>query len=270
MSLHDHRAPPRDDSDWYDLIARLWYLGLLVVCAAAITIGLWPSLLTFGAILAVPTGLLAIIGLVRPAFFHSRPKLLWVVRSGMYAICFELLAFGIWMQWNQRRPVSLVVHQPAPARVRIVYDVANGEPVHRLSWGRVFDVPASGVVYTRYSMDLGFYSPANPHPLVVRLVRGAGDTVMYSGAWLQGGFARGLDCHYSHDEFIIGPDTMVHGPDTSRWPDRPASWLDSTGTWGVHCEHGVLQVDHAAPNHPSPRPTQACFYRRDGGLECSG
>jgi len=246
------------------MLARLWYAGLVLVCAAAVRIGLWPSLLTLGALAALPLGILAVIGVISPALLGSRPRLLSAVRWGAYALSAELLLVGGWSTWDRRRAVTLVVYDPVPRVVRIVYDVRDGTPVRRLSWNRRFDVPSSGTVYTRYGMDFGWYAADNPHPLTVLKVSTDGDTTRVPGSWLRGGFARGLGCGYFHDEFLVGPDSVVD----EAFGERPVSWLDSTSTWGVACDGERLRRESVALGVPSPRPSEVCRYVRDGGMHC--
>lgn len=247
------------------MIARLWYAGLLALCGLAVWIGLWPSVLTLFALAALPLGVIALLGLVSPTALLQRPRLLRIVRWGAYFLCAEFVLVAAYLTWNRRRPVTLIVREPAPALVRIVYGVHDGLPVSRLAWRRTFEVPASGLVHTRYGVNSGWFDPTNPYPLTVRLVPASGDTISLPGAWLRHGAARGLACQYRYDEIAVG---RVASASDSTPAERPDSWLDSTNSWGVTCRDGRLELAWSTQTPPSSPPHEICFWAREGSMRC--
>lgn len=160
------------------------------------------------------------------------------------------------MVWTQRRTVTLIVGEPAPSVVRIVYGVSNGSPRDWWSWNRTFVIPPDGIVHTLYPMDLGWYRPENPHPLRVLQRRDSRDTIELPGAWVRGGFAKSSNCDLDYDEYVIGLNEATS-----------VEWLDSLHLWQVECKDGRLLRSLGGISNVAP-PRQLCIYSQGGGLEC--
>ena len=184
-------------------LARLWYLLLLLLSAASVVIGLWPSPLT---LFALP-----------------------------------------------------------PARARVVFDVEDGRPRRLTAWHREFAIPSTGIAYTQYSADQGWYRPATPHPLRVRIVNAGGDTVPAAGEWLRGGFVRTAGCEFQYDEYAVWSAASPR-PDSGAL--APVNWLDSLPQWGVDCVDGRLRRSQGRRRTEFPVPGQVCYYEIGGGMAC--
>jgi hypothetical protein len=244
-------------------MVRLRYAFLLAVALAAIYIGLWPSILSAGALLGIAVTPACVVGIAAPAFAERwRLRGLAFVGGGLLAA--ELALFAAWLAWTPRRPVVLVVSRPIPARVRVVYGVADGAPRAWWRWGRRLTVPGGGMVHTRYAMDDGWYRSENPHPLRI-VVQGPGapaDTV--PGHWVAGGTTEASGCRLAYDEYAIGRPEQ---PDLAA-AQTPSGWLDSLDTWGVSCRGG--QLYRAAPGSAVrlERTAPACYFGQDGVMTC--
>lgn len=248
------------------MLIRLRYAVLLAGALLAILVGLWPSLLTLGALLAVPLAFVALAGLLRPAFIEKRRSLRRFAAVGGALIGLELAVLLVVIAWTPRRPVLLVTQSPVPPRVRVVYNLADGAPRSWWRWGRRYQVPAAGVIYSQYSMDRGWYRPADPHP--VRAVANAGtgqfDTVPV--AWVRGGTTQAGPCTLEYDEFVLGDTARLVGRTEDVSPR--GGWLDSLSTWGVECRDGRLY--RIPPGRPSElrRTGPPCYYDRTGIMVC--
>lgn len=246
-------------------LARLWYLLLLLLATATVVIGFWPSILTLFAVLAIPIAVSALLGLVRPIALTRRPRVLRAVRWGAYALCTEWVLLLGWYTWSQRRSVTLTVQSPQPARARVVFEVEDGHPRRLTAWHREFAVPATGIVHTQYSADRGWDRPTARHPLRVRIVDAASDTVPGAGEWLRGGFVRTAGCEFQYDEYAVW---SAAGPRPDSSTLAPVNWLDSLPNWGVDCVHGRLRRSQDRRQAAFPAPDQACYYEKSGGVAC--
>ncbi len=248
------------------MFSRLRYALLLALSLVAIYIGLWPSLLTVGALLAVPLVLVGLLGITIPRVIARRRWLHRFAIIGGALLGTELLLLLAGLAWTPRRPVLLVLEHPTPARVRVIYGVADGAPRVWWRWERRFDVPSSGLVYTQYATDEGWYRPDNPHPMRA-VVRGDGallDTV--HAVWVEGGTTQAGTCGIAYDEFAIGDggrtrSRVVGGKVMS-------GWLDSLATWGVTCRRGHIFRTATEDTNTLRRTTPACYYDRDGSMTC--
>lgn len=245
---------------------RLRYAALLAAALITMYVGLWPSLLTVGALVAIPVAAAALLGVLHPSSIERRAWLRAIVRWGGTLVVLELVILGAWTAWTPRRPVHLIVTQPIPQRVRVVYSVADGAPRRWWNWARQFDVPPRGVIYTRYADDHGWFRPGNPHPLRVVARGPEGRMEPVPGAWVAGGTTQAGTCTLTYDDFLVGPNSYPqNGPDG---PAGGSGWLDSLDTWGVTCRHGNLY--RAAPGAPVTleRTGAACYYGSSGGMTC--
>ena len=249
------------------MLSRLRYLFLLALALIAIYIGLWPSLLTAGALLGVPLALLGLVGIALPSVIARRRRLHRFAIIGGALLGAEMLLVLAWLAWTPRRPVLLILERPIPARVRVIHGVADGAPRAWWRWERRFEVPSSGLVYTQYAMDEGWYRPDNPHPMraVARRADGALlDTVR--AAWVEGGTTQAGACGIAYDEFAIGDvgraRTRVVGGEVV------AGWLDSLATWGVTCRRGRLLRTAPGAANTLRRTAPACYYDQDGSMTC--
>lgn len=244
------------------MLSRLGYLALLVLCVGLIWIGLWPSPLTLISLVALPTAVVALIGAISPETIRSRPRLRRILRGSVKLLLAASAFVLVWYFWNERRPVVLVVTDPYPEVVRVIYEVTDGSR-RRFRWDRVYQVPANGIVHTGYSQDHGHYRMDNPHPTKVVMITATDESRELPGGWLRGGFARGTACYLSYDEYLVGREV----PDTNFSRDQD-SWLDSLAWWGVSCMDGRLSVDSTRSTDLG-RPTERCHYDRDGSMSCT-
>jgi hypothetical protein len=248
-----------------DVLSRLRYLFLLAAAAAAIYAGLWPSLLSLGALVGVVVAPVALAGLLVPAWVRRRAALRGVARWGGSVLAIELAATAVWVVSASRRPVTLVVPRTASQQVRVVYGVVDGAPREWWRWGRRFEVPAAGIVYTRYSPDEGWYRPENPHPLRAAAPDDSGAKVL-PASWTAGGTTEAAGCRFAYDEFAVGTPSAVARPGGG---DPGPGWLDSLVTWGVTCRGGRLyQRRLNEPATPLRRTAPACYYDRAGSMTC--
>ena len=151
--------------------ARLRYLAVLLISAAAAVVGVWPSILTIGTVLAIATGLVAIIGIAKPSIIDRSVVLRRLTLGAGGVLALELAAFVGWLAFTPRRTVHLVVSSAAPTVVRIVYDVRDGVPSPVWRWDRYFraDTGTRIVIYSRLALDEGWWSREGaPHPVVAR------------------------------------------------------------------------------------------------------
>ena len=246
--------------------ARLWYLLLLLVGFASIAVGLWPSLLTLWALIAVPICVLAAVGIASPNALAARPRLLRAVRLGAYCLCAELLLVGAWLAVKQQRTVVLVAHAPAPTLVRLIYEVGDGATPSGPPWDRYFEVPANGVLHTASRADHGYYREGQAHALEVRLIDPSGDISRGDGRWVRGGYADAGGCRFEYGEYRIAtPPAALPAPNG----ESPSDWLDSLPNWGVACRNRRLWRAARGEKPNPPTPTQVCYYEPWGGVACS-
>ena len=249
-----------------DAVARLGYAALLAAAAYAIVLGLYPSLLTLGALVALPVAAVALTGVVAPGAVRRRRALRRIASVGAAFLSLEAATVAWWLLWSRRRPVVLVLDRPAPQRVRVVYDVTDGAPAPRLAWARRFEVPAGGIVHTRQGPDDGFYSAGNPHPLTVLVRRAGGGVDTVVGVWAEGGYTQSGACTLRYDEYAI--DDAARAATESWDPATRVSWLDSLDSWGVACREGRLVRAPAGARVPLRRTGPPCYYH-GGGLTCT-
>jgi hypothetical protein len=248
------------------MLSRLRYALLLALALIAIYIGLWPSLLTAGALLGVPLALLGLVGIALPRAIGQQRWLHRFATIGGALLGTELLLLLAWLAWTSRRPVLLIVERPITGRVRVIYGVADGAPRAWWRWERRFEVPSSGLVYTQYEMDEGWYRHDNLHPMRA-VLRGNGallDTVR--AAWVEGGTTQAGDCGIAYDEIVIG--------DAGRARTRVVEgevipgWLDSLATWGITCHRGHIVRAKSEDSTTLRRTAPACYYDQEGGMTC--
>lgn len=196
----------------------------------------------------------------------ARPRLLRFARVGSYVLAAEFVLIVAGTIWSQRRHVTLIVHEPVPTALRVVYQVSDGTP-RRFRWNRRHEMPASGVLHSQYSMDLGWYRPENPHPLTILVVSSVGDTAEVAGHWRIGGFTSADGCRFLFDEYAVGP---APADDEYEFGVRPATWMDSLPDWGVACDAGRVRRSRVGEQASAgPRPA-FCVYQRSGGMSCPG
>jgi len=244
--------------------ARLRYLTVLLISAAAAVLGAWPSILTIGAALAIGTGLAAIVGVAKPPIIDRRVVIRRLTLGGGGVLALELVALVAWIALTPRRTVHLVVSSAAPTVVRIVYDVRDGVPSSVWRWDRYFraDTGTHIVVYSRLALDEGWWSREGaPHPVVARTHSGA--TV--PARWISGGYTKAGSRQFAFEEYSVG--------ETPLEPRNPtklitAGWLDSLSTWGVKCRGGHLSIGNGGLT--PKRTTNACYFDADGGVTCRG
>lgn len=239
---------------------------MLLICAAAIYAGLWPSLLTLGALFALPLGAVALIGEFSPRALLARPRLLRFARVGTYVLAAEFVLLGARSVWSQRRHVTLIVHEPVPPALRVVYQVTDGSP-RAFRWNRRHEIPASGVLHSQYAMDLGWYRPEDPHPLTVLVVSSAGDTSDVAGHWRLGGFTSADGCRFFFDEYAVGPAPAAAEFELGV---RPATWMDYLPEWGVVCDAGRVRRSREGEQASGGPQPAFCVYQRSGGMSCPG
>lgn len=246
------------------MIARLWYAGLLFLCYPAVAIGLWPSLFTIGALVALPLGVVALIGVANPQYLAVRPRLLRAVRGGTYVVAAQLVYYMVWHASSERRHVTLVVHEPVPPALRLIYRVTDGDPPGS-GWHRRFEMPPSGILHTSYAMDMGWYDPADPHPLTLLVVSAKGDTVERAAHWRNAGSASIDGCQFSYDEFAAGPAVQ---PGDAQQAGQSGIWMDSIPAWGVVCDNGRLRRARDGEQPRLPSLVWSCIYSQSGTMAC--
>lgn len=241
--------------------ARLPYVAVLMISAAAAVLGVWPSIFSIGAVLAIGTGIAAMIGLAQPSIVNTRVLLRRFTLGGGGVLALELIAFVGWMALTSRRTVHLVVSSAAPTVVRIVYDVRDGvsSPVWR--WDRYFraDTGARTIIHTRLALDEGWFDDSAPHPVVARTRVGAS----MPSRWIAGGYAKAGSCRFAFDEYSVG-----EAPLQPRDPNAllAGGWLDSLSTWGVECHGGHLSIGTRGAS--VRRTGEACYFDASGGIAC--
>ena len=249
---------------------RLRFLALLLLSLAAIAIGMWPSILTLGALIALPLGVIALAGMIRPSWVLESRVLRRVSEIGAALLVAEIAVLVAVVAWTPRRPVELRTRAPAPSRARIVYGVSDGEPRRWLRWTREFDVPANGMVYTRYAPDNGWYKATEMHPLRVTVQGGAGERQVAHGAWIGGGSARAGRCVVAYDDFSLAP-SVTRAAASSVGADLIAAGpLDSLASWGLACRKGKLVRARKGSDASLVRSGPACYYDRTGVMTCGG
>jgi len=239
---------------------RLRYLAILLVSLLAIMVGLFPSLLTLGAILGIVVGSIALIGLVHPPTIESRRRLRRFTHGAGIVLTAEVILLALRLVSTPRRTVHLELTKNAPGLIRIVYDVTDGEESPYWRFNRYFVVnPAPlGIVYTQLPPDNGWFNARNPHPVVARTI----DGLDVPARWISGGYSRAANCRVEYEEFSIGdsaprardPTTLLH-----------AGWLDSLSGWGVTCQDGRLR---RGTNETMTRTAPPCYFDQDGVLAC--
>ena len=239
---------------------RLRYLGVLLASLAGIVVGLYPSILTVGAIVGIFSGIAALIGLLHPPAIESRRRLRRATYGAGLILTFEVIALGLRVAATPRRTVHLALTKNAPGIVRIVYNVSDGDPSAYWRWNRYFLVTPSplSIIYTQLPADDGWFHAKNPHPVVARTTDGAD----LPARWISGGYSQAGACHVEFDEFSIG--------DSATKPRDPtqllhAGWLDSLPEWGVACNAGQLTRSMTAK---MTRTGPACYYDADGAVAC--
>jgi hypothetical protein len=216
--------------------------------------------------LGVPLALLGLLGIAAPRIIARRRGLHRFTIIGGTLLGAELLLLLAWLAWTPRRPVLLVLENPIPPRVRVIYGVADGAPRVWWRWERRFEVPSSGLVYTQYAMDEGWYRPDNPHPMRA-VVRGDGallDTAR--AAWAEAGTTQAGACAVAYDEFEIGAGGRTHTRVVGG--EVIPGWLDSLATWGVACHRGHLSRSAPEDRSTLRRTAPACYYDQDGSMTC--
>jgi hypothetical protein len=246
---------------------RLRYAAVLLASLLAIYVGLWPSILTLGALLAAPLAVLSLVGLVYPRFLERRQLLRRFVAICGTVIATELIILVAWVAWTPRRPVQLIVQPSFPPRARIIYGVVDGAPRSWLRWERRFEVPPTGLVYSSYPADDGWYREANPHPVTALVVsERRRDSIPVR--WIGGGKREAATCTLAYDEFAFGDMTPAsrHAIASA----ESSGWLDSLPSLGVTCRGGRLyRVRNGDPASPELRRSgPACYYDRAGGMTC--
>jgi len=244
--------------------ARLRYLAVLLISAAAAVVGVWPSILTIGTVLAIATGLVAIIGIAKPSIIDRSVVLRRLTLGAGGVLALELAAFVGWLAFTPRRTVHLVVSSAAPTVVRIVYDVRDGVPSPVWRWDRYFraDTGTRIVIYSRLALDEGWWSREGaPHPVVARTHSGATDPAR----WISGGYTKAGSCQFAFDEYSVG-ETPLEPRNTTKL--ITAGWLDSLSTWGVECQGGHLSIGNGGPT--SKGTTNTCYFDADGCVTCKG
>jgi hypothetical protein len=249
------------------MVTRLRYGLLFTGALLAISIGLWPSWLTLGAVIALPLALIALAGLLNPAFVDRHRGLRRFAGVGGGIIGLELVLLYAIVAWTPRRPVLLTAHEPVPQRVRVVYNVVDGEPREWWRWGRRHMVPATGVVYSEYPMDQGWYRRDNPHPVQAIVTTGTGSNHPSPAAWASGGTTEAGGCTLQYNEYILGDHRQL--TDRRAESDSRGAWLDSLSTWGVECRRGRLYRLQPGEISVLRRTGPACYYGRSGGMTCA-
>ena len=247
-------------------MSRLPYVALLVCAIFAIVIGLFPTYLIVGAILAVPVGIIALVGAISPTVISSRP---WLRRTAMVTLVIfgsEFVIVTSRLAATRRRPVELVIDGTEPRLIRVVYGVTDGAR-HPFAWTRRIVVPSSNVALVRYPNNGRWYTAANPHPLRVTTRSGARPLHNSFGAWTGGGYTDGGACHFEYDEYSVGDKPSVQA--AGALPQMRTGWLDSLSTWGVDCRDGKLVRSKSRNASNLRRTGPACYYFRDGAVGCS-
>jgi hypothetical protein len=180
----------------------------------------------------------------------------------------EIAALLAVVAWTQRRPVELVTRSLVPPRARIIYSVADGAPRRWLHWTRQFDVPASGVIYTRYAPDNGWYRSTEMHPLQIIGQGGAGERGPARGAWIGGGSAPAGRCVVAYDDFSLAPTVTRRAPNTVGADPIAVGPLDSIHTWGLACRDGELVQAPQGSKTTLVRSGPACYYDLKGSMTC--
>ncbi len=248
-------------------MGRLPHLALLVCALFAVVVGLFPSLLSIAAVIAVPLAILAIVGVAFPNVINQRPWLRRISVLGLIVFGAEFVIITGRLVATKRRSVELVVDGTSPRRVRVVYGVTNGASGPWF-WTRKIIIPLSNVAYVRYKDNGGWYSANNPHPIRV-MIRGVKQNQpRISASWVAGGYTEGGACHFEYDEYTLGNPSDLKVPVQTSQPHT--GWLDSLNTWGVECRRGML-FRYPSGGVPSVRRTgSACYYLPDGSVTCSG
>lgn len=240
---------------------RLPYFAVLLVSIAAVPLGLWPSLLTIGAILAIGTGSAALMGAIKPAVIDARRALRLFTLGGGAVLALELVAIATYLAVTPRRTVHLVVRSDSSRLVRVVYSVSDGASSSVWHWDRYFTAGAGtpALIHTRLAPDDGWFDADNPHPVVARTEAGA----LVPARWIAGGYTQAGSCTLAFDEYSIGPHPLA-----PRDPQAllTAGWLDSLATWGVACRGGRLV--RSARGAPLQRTSEACYFDTAGGVSC--
>jgi hypothetical protein len=234
----------------------------------AIAIGMWPSVLTLGELLAVPLGVIALAGMIRPRWVIESRALRRVSVIGAALLVAETAVLLAVVAWTPRRPVELLTRSPAPRRARIIYGVVNGAPRRWLHWSRQFDVPASGVVYTRYAPDNGWYRSTEMHPLQVTVLDDAGERHEVRGTWIGGGSAPAGQCVVAYDDFSLAPTVTRRAPNSVDADPIAVGPLDSIHTWGLACRDGKLVQATKGSTATLLRSGPACYFDLTGSMTC--
>ena len=248
--------------------ARLRYAAILLLVAPAIYVGLYPSLLTLGALIALLVAPIAAVGVVSPRVLAQSPRLRRAATVGGALIGLELVLLAAWIGWDRRRPVHLSIPEPGPGRYRIVYDVEDGAPKRAL-WSRSYEFAASSprLLHSSYGPDEGAYDPANPHPATAFVRDTAGVGFAAPVRWVAGGVTRAAGCTFAYDEFWVGDTLDALGARAERDAMSPG-WLDSLETWGVACGDGRLFRAPTGVVQSLKRSSPACYYQRSGAMVC--
>lgn len=238
---------------------RLKHLLILIISALAVVVGLYPSLLSLGALVGLATGTIAIVGLAKPSLVDSSAGMHRVATGGAVLLALELVVLATWLAITPRRTVHLQVGATERDVVRIIYGVHDGDTPPWWRWNRYFTVRDSGLVYTTLKREDGWYRPGRPHPAVAQESRGRNVPVY----WTAGGYTHAGGCKLAYDEFTLG----IEHERLSAPANPVAGWLDSLSAWGVQCRNGRLL---RAPNGSVLQRTgPACSNRPEGGVTCT-
>ena len=238
---------------------RLQYVVILVISALAVVVGLYPSLLSLGALVGLATGTIALVGVAKPSLVQSRTGVRRLATGGAVFLALELVAFATWLALTSKRTVYLEVATAHPAIVRVVYGVRDGVSSPWWRWNRDLIVQGSGLVYSSLDRDNGWYRSGRRHPVEAQDSRGVKVPVQ----WTAGGYTHAGRCELAYDEFTLG---IEHAK--SQVPANPGSgWLDSLSAWGVQCRNGLLFRGPIGSVLQRTGPT--CYYDREGGVTCT-
>lgn len=80
------------------MLTRLQFALLLALAAGAIFLGLYPSLLTPGALLGLPLAALGAVGVAMPGVILRRPLLRRFALAGGGILGLELALLGAWLR----------------------------------------------------------------------------------------------------------------------------------------------------------------------------
>jgi len=248
---------------WPRAVSRVPYLGMAFLGLLSIYIGLWPSILTVGALVGVIVVPLAVAGAVAPTWFSANRFLPPALNIGAGFLAVQCLLVVVWVAYSWHR-TAIVSVPPGVGVVRVVYGVVDGEPRDWDWFNRYYRIPADGVLQTRFSRDRGFYREGEPHPAVFVVRHEDGREEVVTGAWQASGTREGSGCRLEFDEFVIGAKRPA--------PVGTSHWMDSLPSWGVTCreEKVVRGVPTAVELEAMQTAGKECWETPDGGISCWG